>query len=284
MQIGQYQLRQKLGEGDMGTVFVAQSIQTSEQVAIKVLNKIDVQSAMDRGAAAEILDFAASIQHPILHPILEVIDTDIDGGMLAVVMPLAAASIGDFFAQGKPIPPKHHLRIIDTVIEGLQFLHDQEVAHGSLKPTNILVDRGGNPTITDLAMAHIRDFGLVPRQATLLQEHYIFTDRLFNSTPELAADIFALATFIYQLLTGGRLPFSDPRSEVRKVEQPSAEGLSPLVHSVLLRGLTHRKELAYPDLAAFAADFHSALQGKIDPETKRWFSVDTNTSSLDEEE
>lgn len=283
MQLGDYQIGRKLGEGDMGTVYLSQHVPSGNTVALKVLHKIDMSSSMDRGAAAEVVEFAASIKHQALHPIIDVVNTDAHSGVLAVIMPTASASIGDFLMQGKVIPPKHQMAIINRVVEGLQFLHSQQVAHGSFKPTNVLIDRSGNAFITDLAMAHLRDLGLVPAQPTPLQEHYIFHDRLYNSTPELAADLYALVTFIYQLMTG-RLPFSDPRSEVRKVERPSHEGLPPLIYSVLLRGLTHRKRLMYPDIQAFMTDFNGALRGKIDTETTYWFSVDVPPPPDDDED
>lgn len=281
MQITHYEVGKKLGEGDMGSVYIAKDTRNDRRVALKVLHKIDMKAEMDRGAAAEIIEFAAGIQHPNLHPIIDVIDTNENGGVLGLVMPTAAASVGDFFRQSKTIPPKHGVKILETVAGLLHDLHRQEVAHGSIKPTNVLLDRQGQASVTDLPMAHLRDFGMVPAQATELQQHYIHVDLMYHSTPEYAADLYALAAFGYHLLAG-HLPFSDPRPEVRRVERPPLEHLPPDVYAVLMRGMTHRKTLVYPDIPTFMADLKLALQGEsIDRQTARWFHIDRSPDDDD---
>lgn len=278
-----YEMGKKLGSGDMGSVFLATDTRTNEQVALKVLHHIDMGTALDRGAAAEVLEFAAGITHPNMHPVLKVIDSDERGGVLGVVMPVAAASVYDFIQNKKKIPPRHIFNIIETIGHVLSDLHQNEIAHGSVKPTNVLLDRQGNTTLTDLAMAHLRDMGMIPAQPTLLQQHYTHLDLMYHSTPEFAADIFALATLAYHMLTY-HLPYSDPRPAVRKGEKPPQEGLNPDLFAVLLRGMTHRKMLVYADIASFVADFRRAFQQQpIDPETARWFSAEEAPPVDDEE-
>jgi eukaryotic-like serine/threonine-protein kinase len=281
--IQHYELGKKLGSGDMGSVFQATDTRTDEQVALKILHNIDMQSAMDRGAAAEVLEFAAGITHAAMHPILKVIDTDERGGILAVAMPLAAASVYDFMQAGKRIPPNRVYTVIETIASVLQNLHQNEIAHGSVKPTNVLLDRSGNAALTDLAMAHLRDMGMIPAEATLLQQHYIHVDLMYHSTPEFAADIFALATLAYHMLTY-KLPHSDPRPAIRQSEKPSQETLGSEMFAVLLRGMTHRKMLVYPDVGSFMEDFKCAFNGQsIDSETEHWFRVKVRSDDEDED-
>ena len=281
MQILHYELGKKLGEGDMGSVYLATNTQNRQSVALKVFHKVNMKAEMDRGAAAEVIEFAAGIKHPQLFPILEVIDTNENGGILAVVMPPAAASIGDFFAQGKRIPPKNVLSVLESVAGFLHFLHQQDIAHGSIKPNNVLLDRQGNAFVTDLAVASLREMGMLP-QPTTVQLHYLHVDLMYHSTPESAGDLYALAQLAYHMLTG-RLPFSDPRAEVRRVEPIAQENLSAAVFSVILRGMTHRKNLVYPDVLAFVADLKRALHGQaIDSETQRWFEVNVQNPDDDE--
>lgn len=273
MQVLHYQLGKKVGEGDMGSVYLATDTRNQQAVAVKILHKIDMKAKMDRGAAAEVLEFAASISHPALQPILSVIDTDEHGGILGIVMPQAAASVGDFLESGKKIPLKNAMTIFETIANVLTNLHQNEIAHGSVKPTNILLDRNGNALLTDLAMAHLRDMGMIPANPTRLQQFYTHIDLMYHSTPEYAADLFSFVTFVYHVLSG-RLPYSDPRPEIRTVEQPIRADLDARVFATLARGMTHRKQLVYPDVAAFMEDFKRALSGqKIDETTARWFMV-----------
>lgn len=276
-----YDIGKKLGSGDMGSVHLAIDTRTGEQVAFKILHRIGMATAIDRGAAAEVLEFAAGIIQTGLHPILRVIDTDQKGGVLGVVMPLAAASVYDFIQRGKRIPPKNTYAIIETVASTLHTLHQNEIAHGSVKPSNVLLDRNGNATLTDLAMAHLRDMGMIPESPTDLQLHYTHTDLMYHSTPEYGADIYALATLAYHMLTY-QLPYDSPRPEVRRATQPSQLNLSREMFAVLLRGMTHRKMLVYHDVYAFLTDFKRAFQRQpIDPETQRWFLTNETNSDLE---
>lgn len=283
MQILHYEVNNKVGEGDMGSVYLAEDTRNGQPVAIKVLHKINMKSSMDRGAAAEVIEFTAGITHAALHPVLKVIDADEHGGILAVVMPPAAASVYDFMQRGKNISLKNAMSILEKMAGVLQNLHENEIAHGSVKPTNVLLDKKGNATLTDLAMAHLRsDMGMIPAEPTELQQHYTHIELMYHSTPEFAGDLFSLATMVFHLLTG-RLPYSDPRPEVRTVERPSSDGLSPDLFAVLMRGMTHRKMIAYPDISAFMAELRRAVMGQsISKDTTRWFLTEQDNTDDDE--
>lgn len=280
---GPYETGPKIGEGDMGTVYQATHTETSAVVALKILDKVDVGRKMDREAAAEVLEFAAGLHHQYLHPITQVLETEEGGGMLGFVMPLASGrSLGDHLSRGRKIPVKHTLKILGNVAEALIFLHRQEVAHGAIKATNILLDSDANPTLSDLPMAHLRDFGLVPPTGpTLLQQYYLPPEMVYNATPEIRGDIFSLAVLTYHMLTS-EYPFDDPEPEARN--RPKQHDLPPAIYYVLLRGMTQRLRMRYPSVKAFVEDFQGARRGQIDPETERLFKVEDAGMPDDDEE
>ncbi len=281
--LGPFETGPKIGEGDMGTVYQATHSATGETVALKVLDKVDVGRKMDREAAAEVLEFAAGLKHEYLHPITHVVQTDDGMGMLGLAMPIASGrSLGNHLDRGRKIPVKHALKIISNVAEALHFLHQQEVAHGAIKPTNILLDANANPTLSDLPMAHLRDFGLVPETGpTLLQQFYMPAEQVYNATPEIRGDIFSLAVLTYHMLTG-ELPFDDPEPEARKLSEQ--RDLPAAVYYVLLRGMTQRLRMRYSSIKAFMEDFQGARRGQIDPETERWFKVEDGELPEEEDE
>src|SRR5690606_10313931 len=133
-----YEISQAFGKGDMGTDYVAQDTRSGQTVALKVLDQFDLSAKMDREAIVEIVRFAATLQHPHLHPILDVLATEAEGGLVAIITPMAPArSLGDYLKAGKKIPAKHALNIINRLAQALDFLHRQDVAHGGVKPTNV---------------------------------------------------------------------------------------------------------------------------------------------------
>jgi serine/threonine protein kinase len=278
---GPYVLGNKLGTGDMGTVYQAQHQQTQDTVAIKVIDQFDLGSDMRRGATVEVLEFVSQLEHKNLYPITQVLESADGNGRVGIVMPIAKGrSLYDHLNAGKMIPRKNALMIVAGLAGGLQFLHQQEVAHGSVKPTNVLLHSDGTPALTDLAMAHLRgDLGLVPQKPTLLQEYYLPPEVMYHAPPEIRGDIFGLGVISYHLLTGD-IPFDNPDYEARHALPPQGD-LPPNVYYVLLRAITHRTSLRYQNIAAFMMDFKGAWSGEVDPETVRLFKVEQQDETDD---
>ncbi|MBI5931743.1 MAG: serine/threonine protein kinase [Chloroflexi bacterium] len=275
---GTFQLGPSIGEGDMGTVYKAQNTQTQETVALKILDKVDTSREGMRGAAVELIEFAASLTHTHLHPISQVLESP--DGLTGIVMPMAAArSVNRYLVEGKTIPRGAATKVITQIASVLHFLHEQEVAHGSIKPTNVLLDAQGNATLSDLPMTHLRELGLIPKEPSLMQRYYMAPEVVYHASPEPSHDVFSLGVLAYHLLTG-RIPFDDPEPLARK--KVSREGLPPILIPVLLRAMTSRIRLRYQTVAAFMQDFQGAANGKIDPETERLFSLADEPSEHDE--
>ncbi|HLA44529.1 MAG TPA: protein kinase [Aggregatilineales bacterium] len=266
---GVYTLVEVLGEGDMGTTYRAQLPNQEEFVALKILDKLDTSSDMKRGAAVEMIEFAATLKHDRLQPVLAVLDSPDGNGRLGIVTRLSSVgSFGSLMAKGKNIAPKYALKMIGQIASGLQFLHDQEVAHGSLKPNNILLDTEGNITLTDLSMAHLRELGLIPREIT--EQHMLFMqpEREFHATPQIPGDIYSLAVLTYLLLNGS-MPFHEPEPEARGVIPPG--NLSIPLAAVLRRAMNPHLRLRYTTLNEYMLALKNATQGNVDDETMKVF-------------
>ncbi len=275
---GNYTLGPAMGDGDMGTVHKAQNTQTQEVVALKILDKVDTSREGMRGAAVELIEFAASLTHPQMHPISQVIESD--DGLVGIVMPMAVArSVNRYLVEGKTIPRAAATKVITQIASALHFLHEQEVAHGSVKPTNVLLDAQGNAALSDLPMTHLRELGLIPKEPSLMQRFYMAPEVVYHASPEPLHDVFSLGVLAYHLLTG-RIPFDDPEPLARKKISP--EGLPSILVPVLLRAMTPRTRLRYPSIAAFMQDFQGAGNGKIDPETERLFHLSDEPEPPDE--
>ncbi len=275
---GPYALAGQLGAGDMGTCYKSAD---SPPVCVKVLDKIDTSARMQREAGVEIIEFAATLKHQHLLPIHSVLDSPDGQGRVGLVMPLMPmGSLGDLIKRGKTPPPKVAFNMLTQLGEVLGYLHGQEVAHGSLKPSNILLDKSANVYLTDLAMAHLRELGYVPSQPTTDQLLFTAPEREYHAAPDFAADVFSLAVLGYLMLTG-KMPFTEVDAPARGIIQQ--HNLPPTITAVLRRAMNQHNRLRYASLGEFITALKDATLGKVDEQTERVFGVNTPPSGSDHE-
>ncbi len=226
---GRYRLLQRLGEGGMGEVWLAeQSEPVHRQVAIKV-----IKAGMD--SAQVIARFEAERQALALmdHP---AIATVFDGGTTPQGRPYFAME----YVKGEPITiycdrhrlnTSERLELFTQVCEGVQHAHQKGIIHRDLKPSNVLVT-----ILDDRPAPKIIDFGVAKATAQHLTERTLFTELgVLIGTPEYMSpeqaemgaldidtrtDIYALGVLLYELLTGA-LPFD--RRELRKAGLPEIQ-------------------------------------------------------------
>lgn len=269
-QFGQYQLLEVLGSGDMGTTYRAQDSDNAP-VALKILDHIDTSNAMRRDASMDILEFVQSLENPRLQPLSEILNNPDGDGRVGVVMPLAPMeSLGKLIDHGRIPAPKQGFKLLGQVATAVQFLHSNEVAHGSIKPNNILLDAEGNATLSDLSMAHLRELGFVPATATTQHLLFMPPEREYHAAPEMAGDVYSLSVLAYLLLST-KMPFTEPEPETRGII--AQNGLPPAVLAVLRRAMNPHLRLRYTTLAEFMNALKDATQGKVDPQTEKVFGI-----------
>jgi len=104
-----------------------------------------------------------------------------------------------------------------TLVEGLKHMHEHGVVHGDIKPSNVLVDDAGNPTIIDLGVATLEDDPDPEFRGTL---GFAAPELLQGARPSPASDLYSLGAMLYYCLTR-RMPFS--------VRDPAALTYVPMV-------------------------------------------------------
>ncbi|MES2308206.1 MAG: serine/threonine-protein kinase [Verrucomicrobiota bacterium] len=196
---GRYQPIKPLGEGGVGSVFVALDTQLNREVALKRLkNAADFEAIMRE---AQIL---ASLSHP---NIVSVYDFGVDEEGAYVVMELIKGKMVNHWASKNPIPLSLFREFADQSLQGLALAHNQGLIHRDIKPQNIMIDYDGKKVLVKLL-----DFGLAESTRLPGQEeeagtvmgsvHTIAPEQLVGEPATALTDIYSLACVYYYSLTG----------------------------------------------------------------------------------
>ena len=213
--IGPYKILDKLGEGGMGVVYLAEQTEpVRRKVALKVIKHgMDTKQVVARFAAER--QALAMMDHPSVAKVFDAGSTE--GGRPYFAME---------FVQGVPITEhcdrqrlttRERLELFQRVCEGVQHAHQKAIIHRDLKPSNVLVSYK-----EDQATPKIIDFGVAKAVDHRLTEKTLFTELgVMIGTPEYMSpeqaemtgqnvdtrtDVYSLGVLLYVLLVGA-LPF-----------------------------------------------------------------------------
>ena len=156
--VGSYEIKDVIGVGGMGVVYLARQSSPDRDVAIKVMKSgIVSRKAMRR------FEFEAQtlgrLQHPAIAQIYEASTWDDGDGArpyFAMEYVQNASELGDF-VQDNNLDMRARLQLFFDACEGVEYGHRRGVIHRDLKPGNILVDSDGRPKIIDFGVARSTD-------------------------------------------------------------------------------------------------------------------------------
>jgi serine/threonine protein kinase len=209
--IGPYKLLQKLGEGGMGVVYVAEQEQpVRRQVAIKII-KPGMDSAEIVARFESERQALALMDHPNIARVLDAGATD--SGRPYVVMELVKGGPITEFCDRKQLAPEARLRLFLDVCHAVQHAHHKGVVHRDIKPTNVMITPHD-----DVPVVKVIDFGIAKATALKLTDRTIFTahgqmigtpeymspEQAERSGPDIdtRTDVYSLGVLLYELLTG----------------------------------------------------------------------------------
>ena len=214
--ISHYRIVEKLGEGGMGVVYVAEDTLLGRRVAIKTLTA--VRSAQETHFRTRFLREAravSALSHPHIATIHDYGETK-DGQPYIVMELVKGETLGELMLTEKLTIPRA-IEIIEQVAEALAEAHRHGIVHRDIKPSNVAIDHRGEVKVLDFGLAKQINPGTVdatdPDRQTLLhtktQEGVIVGTPMYLS-PEQAlgievdarSDIFSLGALLYECIAG----------------------------------------------------------------------------------
>jgi serine/threonine protein kinase/Flp pilus assembly protein TadD len=209
--IGPYKLLQQLGEGGMGTVFMAEQTEpVQRKVALKLI-KLGLDSAQIVARFEAERQALALMDHPNIARVLEAGTTD--SGRPYFVMELVKGVAITRYCDEQHLTPRQRLELFVPVCQAVQHAHQKGITHRDIKPSNVMVC-----LYDDKPVPKVIDFGIAKAAGPRLTEKTLFTEfgqvvgTLEYMSPEQAqlnqldidtrSDIYSLGVLLYELLTG----------------------------------------------------------------------------------
>jgi eukaryotic-like serine/threonine-protein kinase len=209
---GKYVLRQLLGEGGMGVVFLADQVALGRTIAIKLLQpQLAASEALVRRFYDEAIA-ASRVQHPGAVPIIDVGTTG--AGTPFIAMEYVPGRLLSAVIDEEELAVPRALRIVQQLLRTLKAAHAQGVIHADVKSDNVIIEStfdGESTTLIDFGLARIdgewENSGVVSGTP-----EYMAPELIRGEPPTVASDLYSVGVILYELLTGVT-PFQDHETD-----------------------------------------------------------------------
>jgi serine/threonine protein kinase len=175
-----YDILEEIGRGGMGVVYRAEDRELRREVALKVLNVLDLEEARA----------LASLEHPGIIPVHD--SGTLPDGRVYYAMKLVRGTTLRAWRDSAPpdTTSPQLLRVFQRICEPVAFAHSRGAVHRDLKPQNIMIGEFGEVLVLDWGVAGLSTFHYAPPEGTM----------------DCRADVFALGRILEFLLAGRTLP------------------------------------------------------------------------------
>jgi serine/threonine protein kinase/tetratricopeptide (TPR) repeat protein len=274
--IGPYRIERHLGDGGMGSVWLAEDTRLRRRVALKTLHAARQMDEAGRERLMCEARAAAALNHPHIAAVYDVIDVS---GAVAIVFEYVEGATLATTLAGERLPIDRVLQIGIQLAQALASAHQQGVIHRDLKPSNVIVGRGGDVKVLDFGIARLLPAGTTEaRPDETLSAGFVGTpayaapEQLFTSAVDERADLYALGVMLFEMATGRR-PFAGQdllaMASTKLAHKPPAMSESgavvPPAFDALVARLLEQQPLSRPSSAAEVVGTLKAIAG--DPTT-----------------
>lgn len=278
---GDYELLEEIARGGMGVVYKARQSTLKRIVALKMILSGQLAGEEAVGRFYTEAEAAAKLDHPNIVPIFEI--GQHQGQHYFSMAYVDGESLARKLMAG-PLPPRDAAQLMKKVADAITYSHIEGVVHRDLKPANVLVDKDGEPRVTD--------FGLAKRISTqslagntqesvanltttgqiLGTPSYMPPEQASGKTDDVGplADVYSLGALLYCLVTG-RPPFQaaspiDTLLQVLEREPVPPRQLNPGVprdlETICLKCLEKDCGRRYQSAREFADELQRFLEGR----------------------
>ncbi len=225
-----YRIVGLLGEGGMGTVYLAEDEVLDREVAVKVIagHVAGNASVQARERFLREARTMARVNHPNVARIYQLGER---GGQVYMIMErIAGESLGQRIRRHGQLPPGEALELTRRIAEGLAAAWELGIVHRDVKPSNVLIDREGEVKVVDFGLAKPVDapeaVELTATGIVVGSPHYLSPEHASARPTDFRSDVYSLGVVLYEMLTG-RPPFEGDQAFAIISQHLTAELPSP---------------------------------------------------------
>ena len=273
--LSRFCLREMIGQGGMGQVWLVWDRELEIDIAVKILNP----ELMADPHRVTLLKNECRNTRRLAHPnIVRVFDFHRSENLAFISMEYVDGhNLSVYRRQLEQISTSRVIKLLTPVINALGYAHDMGLVHRDVKAGNILVDRQQTPQLTDFGIAGV--FKSAARALEITSGGSLFCmspQQLDNRRPSPSDDIYALGVLLYQMFTGyppfypditrERIQHETPVGVNQRLRQLAIDAVIPDTMENLIDGMLAKlpadRPAAMGDIEAF---FDRMLRADIDP-------------------
>ncbi len=288
--VSHYRIAEKLGEGAMGVVYLAEDTHLGRQVAIKFLS--DAQDHHYRARFLREARAVSTLSHQHIAVVHDYGETP-EGQPFIVMEYIKGETLNDLL-HSSALTITQAVAVIEAVAEALTAAHAKGIIHRDIKPSNVIVDKEGEVKVLDFGLVkqlhEEHEPGSGPDANTLLARTssnviigtplYLSPEQAMGADVDARSDLFALGALLYECLAG-RPAFSggsviEIGAQILHFNPPPPSSINKRVHPELdritLKALAKKPESRYQTGAEMVADLratHKMLDNEGGHRTQR---------------
>ena len=298
---GKYTITDELGEGGMGSVYLAYQSTMDREVAVKVLKRQFCQNKLAIKRFLREARAASKLAHPNTITVYD-FGQSADGLLYMVMEKLNGKPLADILDDEGMLHPERAVHILSQVCDSLAEAHANGITHRDLKPENIFIEpKFGNPEhvkVLDFGIAKMADGDNTQATATGMicgTPSYMSPEQAMGKAIDGRSDIYALGILLYEMLAAERPFDGDTAMEVmlKHLNEPppplpdlvrtrSSQELIDILHDMLAKHPGDRpadcQELKMALQASIGNDAGTGVKRIKGPTKDRPATVDAITS------
>ncbi len=264
--ISHYEILDKLGEGGMGVVYLAQDIKLERKVAIKFLPRHISADPEEKGRLTVEAKAAASLNHPNISTIYSI--EEVDDDIFIVMEYIEGKELKRLIRTGSAssIPVNDAISYSKQIVEGLAAAHKKGIIHRDIKSSNIMITDDGIVKIMDFGLAKVKGSAqLTNVGSTVGTTAYMSPEQASGKEVDYRADIWSFGVVLYEMLTG-KMPFRgdyDPAIiyKILNEEPEPAAGIDDRLQHIISKCLAKDPDDRYQSAGEIAEELATANKG-----------------------